>query len=134
MAEHKNIKRSGVLSRILRDEAGNTIAIMAAAVIPIIGLVGGAVDVSRIFLVQTKMQAACDAGSLMGRKVMGGGSWSDNSYRARDRGRRNVRCQLPGWRVWRNRFEPRIYRIGRQCYRYDHGNASDDLDEGARSG
>ncbi len=85
MAEHKSIKRSGVLSRILRDEAGNTIAIMAAAVIPIIGLVGGAVDVSRIFLVQTKMQAACDAGSLMGRKVMGGGSWSDNSYRARDR-------------------------------------------------
>jgi Flp pilus assembly protein TadG len=66
----------GILSRLLRDEMGNTIAIMAAAVIPTIGLVGGAVDVSRLYLVKARMQAACDAGSLMGRKVMGTGTWA----------------------------------------------------------
>ncbi len=73
---------AGVLSRLRKDEAGNTIAIMAAAVIPVIGLVGGSVDMSRIYLTQTRLQAACDAGALMGRKVMAGGAWADNSGRA----------------------------------------------------
>lgn len=73
---------AGVLSRLRRDQAGNTIAIMAAAVIPVIGLVGGSVDMSRIYLTQTRLQAACDAGALMGRKVMAGGKWTDNSSRA----------------------------------------------------
>ena len=73
---------TGVLSRLCNDQAGNTIAIMAAAVIPVIGLVGGSVDMSRIYLTQTRLQAACDAGALMGRKVMAGGAWADNSGRA----------------------------------------------------
>ncbi|HMS20440.1 Tad domain-containing protein [uncultured Sphingorhabdus sp.] len=73
---------AGVLSRLCKDQAGNTIAIMAAAVIPVIGLVGGSVDMSRIYLTQTRLQAACDAGALMGRKVMAGGAWADNSGRA----------------------------------------------------
>lgn len=72
----------GILSRLLKNEAGNVIAIMAAAVVPVIGLVGGGVDMSRLYLAQTRLQAACDAGSLMGRKVMGGGQWADNSGRA----------------------------------------------------
>ncbi|MFC4292037.1 TadE/TadG family type IV pilus assembly protein [Sphingorhabdus arenilitoris] len=84
MAGQKDVaKHSGFLSRLLRDEAGNTIAIMAAAVIPTIGLIGGGVDMSRIYLAKTRLQAACDAGSLMGRKVMGTGTWQANSYKAR---------------------------------------------------
>ncbi len=75
-------KRRGFLARLLRDEAGNTIAIMAAAVVPVIGLVGGGVDMSRIYLVKTRLQAACDAGSLMGRRVMNGGNWGDNNGKA----------------------------------------------------
>jgi Flp pilus assembly protein TadG len=73
---------SGVMSRLLKNEQGNVIAIFAAAVFPLIGLVGGAVDMSRLYLVQTRLQAACDSGALMGRKVMAGGAWSDNSSRA----------------------------------------------------
>ena len=85
MTVKKNLETkslAGVLSRLRKDEAGNTIAIMAAAVIPVIGLVGGSVDMSRIYLTQTRLQAACDAGALMGRKVMAGGQWADNSGRA----------------------------------------------------
>ena len=70
---------TGVLSRLCKDEAGNAIAIMAAAVIPVICLVGGSVDMSRIYLTQSRLQAACDAGALMGRKVMAGGAWADNT-------------------------------------------------------
>ncbi len=72
----------GILSRLLKNEAGNVIAIMAAAVVPVIGLVGGGVDMSRLYLAQTRLQAACDAGSLMGRKVMAGGQWADYGGRA----------------------------------------------------
>lgn len=73
---------TGVLSRLGKDQSGNTIAILAAAVIPVLGLVGGSVDMSRIYLTQTRLQAACDAGALMGRKVMASGQWADNSGRA----------------------------------------------------
>jgi Flp pilus assembly protein TadG len=81
-------KRSGFLARLRADESGNAIAIMAAAVVPVIGLVGGGVDMSRLYLAQTRLQAACDAGALMGRKVMGPGSWSDNSFKARTEAQR----------------------------------------------
>jgi Flp pilus assembly protein TadG len=72
-------KRSGFLGRLRRDQAGNTFAIFAAAIFPIAGLVGGAVDMSRIYAVKSRLQAACDAGSLAGRKVMGNGRWDVNN-------------------------------------------------------
>ena len=81
----KNIeanKVGGVLARLLKNEEGNVIAILAAAVIPAIGLVGGAVDMSRIYLAQSRLQGACDAGALMGRKTMGAGTWAANSGKA----------------------------------------------------
>jgi Flp pilus assembly protein TadG len=84
--EANNVR--GILTRLLKNEAGNVIAIMAAAVVPVIGLVGGGVDVSRLYLAQTRLQAACDAGSLMGRKVMGGSQWADYSGRANQQAER----------------------------------------------
>jgi Flp pilus assembly protein TadG len=82
---HERNNCRGILSRLLRDQAGNTIAIIAAAVIPVIGLVGGAVDMSRLYLVKTRLQAACDAGSLMGRRTMGTGTWDATaSVRAKE--------------------------------------------------
>jgi Flp pilus assembly protein TadG len=62
----------GFLSRLSRDKAGNTMLLMAGALIPISGMVGGAVDLSRTYLVQSRMQQACDAGALAGRKSMAG--------------------------------------------------------------
>ena len=73
---------SGVMSRLLKNEEGNIIALFAVAVIPVIGLVGGGVDMSRIYLTQTRLQGACDAGALIGRKTMGLGKWADNSNAA----------------------------------------------------
>jgi len=64
------------LARLRRDTAGNTLALVAAAIIPLAGMIGGAVDMSRLYLVKTRLQQACDAGALAGRKVMGGGGWT----------------------------------------------------------
>lgn len=69
----------GVLTRLARDTRGNTLAIMAAALIPLAGMVGGGVDISRMYILKTRMQHACDAGALAGRRTMGGGTWGYNS-------------------------------------------------------
>ena len=54
----------------MRDERGNTLAMAAAATIPLLGLVGWGIDLSRTYLAKNKLQQACDAGVLGGRKVM----------------------------------------------------------------
>ena len=80
----KTEPRTGFLSRLRADEAGNTLAIAAAALLPLIGLVGGGVDMSRMYIVKTRLQHACDAGALAGRKAMGAGVWNFDGYAARD--------------------------------------------------
>ncbi len=63
--------RPGILTRLARNEAGNTIAILAASLVPLAGMIGGGLDLSRAYLVKTRLAQACDAGVLAGRKMMG---------------------------------------------------------------
>lgn len=72
-------KAMGFLSRLRRDVRGNTLAIVAAAMIPLIAMVGGGIDVSRMYLAKVRLQHACDAGALAGRKAMGAGTWAQTS-------------------------------------------------------
>jgi Flp pilus assembly protein TadG len=72
----------GFLRRLVRSKGGNVLAMMAIGIIPLAGLIGGAVDMSRLYLTKTRLQQACDAGALAGRKVMGGGTWAANSNAA----------------------------------------------------
>ena len=58
------------MRRLREDKAGNTFAIAAAMMIPMVGVIGSGVDISRAYLVKTRLQQACDAGVLGGRKVM----------------------------------------------------------------
>ena len=60
----------GWLTRLRRDRSGNTLAMMAAAMIPLIGFSGSAVDMARLYVVKVRLQQACDAGVLAGRKTM----------------------------------------------------------------
>lgn len=60
----------GWLARLARDRAGNTLALMAAAMIPMAALTGSAVDMARLYVVKVRLQQACDAGALAGRKFM----------------------------------------------------------------
>ncbi|MGC6399282.1 pilus assembly protein TadG-related protein [Sphingomonas sp. FW199] len=70
-----------MLTRLARDKRANTLAIMAASLMPLAGLIGGALDLSRLYIVKTRLQHACDAGALAGRKAMGGGIWTQNGGR-----------------------------------------------------
>ena len=60
----------GTLARLRSDTGGNTLAIMAAALIPMAALVGSGVDTARTYVVKSRLQQACDAGVLAGRKSM----------------------------------------------------------------
>lgn len=77
--------RPSFLRRLASDRSGNILAISAAAVLPMIGVVGGAIDISRMYLVKSRVQAACDAAVLAGRKAM-----TTNTYDTASRNRANA--------------------------------------------
>mgnify|MGYP003673625825 CR=1 FL=1 len=70
------------LQELRSNTAGNTLAMAAMALFPLAAIIGGGVDVSRIYLVQTRLQQACDAGALAGRRQMAGGYWAANNNAA----------------------------------------------------
>ena len=55
---------------LLMHIGGNTLAIMAIALVPVSALAGSAVDTARLYVVKVRLQQACDAGALAGRKYM----------------------------------------------------------------
>ena len=63
-------QRKGFLARLARDVRGNTLAIVGAALVPLAGMIGSGVDMSRAYMAKTRLQSACDAGALAGRRVM----------------------------------------------------------------
>ncbi len=70
----------GILGRLARDRRGNTLAMMAIALIPLIGMAGSAIDTARVYYVKVRLQQACDAGVLAGRKTMDGTNFNSSAY------------------------------------------------------
>ena len=62
--------RLGSTRSLVRDTSGNILPIAAAGLVVVAGLVGGGVDMSRAYRTQNKLQAACDAGVLAGRRAV----------------------------------------------------------------
>lgn len=60
----------GLLRRLSRDRRGNTFAIVAAALLPLTAMIGSGVDMSRAYMAKTRLQSACDAAALAGRRIM----------------------------------------------------------------
>lgn len=67
---HERNERSTLLRMLAKDVAANTLAIVAAAMIPLVAMVGGGVDASRYYMAEARLQAACDAGALAARRSM----------------------------------------------------------------
>src|SRR3546814_4887101 len=59
------------------DQRGNAVMRTAAGVGPLCGIVGSAVDIGRAYMTQLRLQQACDAGVLAGRRSMAGGTYTD---------------------------------------------------------
>ncbi|OWQ98233.1 pilus assembly protein [Sphingopyxis witflariensis] len=65
-------------STFIRDEGGNALMLTAAALLPILGIVGSGVDIGRGYMAQLRLQQACDAGVLAGRRAMAGGDYGSS--------------------------------------------------------
>jgi Flp pilus assembly protein TadG len=63
-------RRGTFMSRLARDVRGNTLAIVAAALVPLAGMIGSGLDMSRAYMAKTRLQSACDAAALAGRRIM----------------------------------------------------------------
>ena len=60
----------GLLTRLARDSRGNALAIVGAALVPLAAMIGSGVDMSRAYMAKTRLQSACDAAALAGRRIM----------------------------------------------------------------
>lgn len=58
------------LKALLADTGGNVLPMAAMTVLVMAALVGGGVDMSRAYKVQNRLQNACDAGVLAGRRAV----------------------------------------------------------------
>lgn len=77
MLGRKHGNSVAALFRALRsDTAGNVYAMAAAALFPIAAIIGGGVDIGRAYMAQARLQQACDAGALAGRRAMTGATMS----------------------------------------------------------
>ena len=59
------------LRGLCRDESGNALILLAISVVPLLALVGSSIDLGRAYLVESRLQQACDAGVLGARKELG---------------------------------------------------------------
>lgn len=59
------------LRDLMRDNGGNALIILAFSVVPLLALVGSSIDMGRAYLVESRLQQACDAGVLGARKELG---------------------------------------------------------------
>lgn len=66
-------------NRLLRDKRGNAMFLTAAAILPVIGLLGSGIDIGRAYMAQLRLQQACDAGVLAGRRAMAGSTYTSSA-------------------------------------------------------
>lgn len=67
----------GLIGRLATDRRGAALPIMVAALIPLLGGIGTAVDVGRVYLVHHQLQAGVDAAALAGARAFGNQSTTD---------------------------------------------------------
>jgi len=70
---------------IARDRRGNVLFMGAISFIPLLGMLGGALDLTRMYMVRTRLQQACDASVLSGRAAMGNRTWDGAAKTVADR-------------------------------------------------
>ena len=75
----QRLLQPGLLTRLRKDTAGNTLMLVAGAIIPLTAMIGAGVDIGRTYLVKSRLQQACDAGVLAGRKYMTGTTLSSTA-------------------------------------------------------
>lgn len=61
-----------LLKRLLKCKRGNALLLTAFGLLPVACVVGGGIDMSRAYLAKARLNQACDAAALAGRRAMTG--------------------------------------------------------------
>ncbi len=70
----RGIVKYGAL--VWRDKSGNILPMAAVGMVALAAMVGGGVDMSRTYMAKTRLQSACDAGTLAGRRAITNAGYS----------------------------------------------------------
>ena len=95
------------VAHLSHHSAGNMLMIAAIALVPLMVLVGSAVDVSRAYVAKTKLQSACDASSLAARRIMRNDTLTTDVI---DTGKRFFNFNYPANTFGTDPFEPVVSR------------------------
>ena len=79
---NSKVKAKAAKLNVFRDMGGSVMPITAVAMVALAGMIGGGVDMSRAYMVQNRLQNACDSGTLAGRRAVGA-----NGYTTEAKGR-----------------------------------------------
>ena len=71
------VQQGNFLTRLRRDQRGNVMYLTAGLIQPIFATIGSGVDLGQAYMAKSRLQQACDAGVLAGRKIMADGVYSD---------------------------------------------------------
>ncbi|KHS45621.1 pilus assembly protein [Novosphingobium subterraneum] len=73
------------IERLFASNVGSVLPIAAASVPVIVALIGGGLDINRVYKARNRLQSACDAGTLAGRRAV-----TTNGYDAAARNQANA--------------------------------------------
>jgi Flp pilus assembly protein TadG len=79
------VKRSSILRRLRTSTSGNVMYMTAGLLLPILATIGAGVDLGQAYMAKTRLQQACDAGVLAGRRSMGDGAFGSTAAAAATR-------------------------------------------------
>jgi len=96
-----------LLQWLRRDTSGNVLIITALCLVPLLILIGSAVDISRATMAKSRLQNACDAASLAARRVMRNDTFDDSVSQT---GRQFFSFNFPQGSFDTRSFEPEISR------------------------
>lgn len=61
---------TGFIKRLVTSDVGSVLPIAAASVPVLVALIGGGLDINRVYKARNRLQSACDAGTLAGRRAI----------------------------------------------------------------
>lgn len=73
---------SSVLRNLRSSTSGNVMYLVAGLLLPILATVGAGVDMGQAYMAKSRLQQACDAGVLSGRRVMAAGTYTSQARNA----------------------------------------------------
>lgn len=78
-------KNRQFLKRLRKSQSGNVMYLTAGLLVPIIATIGAGVDLGQAYMAKARLQQACDAGVLSGRRAMADGTFTTAARQAADR-------------------------------------------------